>query len=220
MIHLPFRNCAASLPDSEKVFCRWSPDRPRTAPALLLLIFTFSLLFSGCGQTAEAEVMEDNTSAVASFETALDSLPNEPEPSQAIEDMAVQAFAIEASLGENHYQYVYVDLDDDGALETLVWLYGANFTSTKGDALMILRPDGTLLQAFHAVHTPVTVSEEMKGRYRSFYMYSADGKYARFDFVLQYPEVMEMATEVGYDAVEGREAFLGLEGDVAHPILF
>jgi hypothetical protein len=210
-------------------FSRWSPNSQPRLPLLWLLIVTIGLTFSACGQSAvaETEVTEvpmEPASEASNAEVSEASVPSElkpeAEPSQAIEDMAIQVFAIEASLGENYYQHVKFDLDEDGAAETLVWLYGANFTTSKGDALMILKSDGTLLQAFHTVHAPMTLSDEKAGQYRSFYMYSENGKYARFDFGIQYPEVMEMACEVDYEAVEGTEIFQGLGGDAAHPVLF
>jgi hypothetical protein len=172
------------------------------------------------GTEVPKEVPSEAANAGSSAASVPSELKPEAEPSQAIEDMAIQVFAIEASLGENYYQHVKVDLNEDGAAETLVWLYGANFTTSKGDALMILKSDGSLLQAFHTVHVPMTLSDEKAGQYRSFYMYSENGKYARFDFGIQYPEVMEMACEVDYEAVEGTEIFQGLGGDAAHPILF
>lgn len=196
------------------VCCRWSPNPTHAPFSLMLLIALTALSFIGCGQAVETGKLQASTDA-----PSMRTLP-ETEPSQSIEDMAVHAFAIEASLGENHYQYVKVDLDDDSAPETLVWLYGANFTSAKGDALMILRPDGTLLQSFHGIHTPITISKDKKGLYRSFYMYSENGNYARFDAGLQYPEVKDMAVEVGYEDVEGQEIFNDLEEDSAHPFDF
>jgi len=210
-------------------FSRWSPNSQPRLPLLWLLIVTIGLTFSACGQSAvaETEVTEvpmEPASEASNAEVSEASVPSElkpeAEPSQAIEDMAIQVFAIEASLGENYYQHVKFDLNEDGAAETLVWLYGANFTTSKGDALMILKSDGSLLQDFHTVHAPMTLSDEKAGQYRSFYMYSENGKYARFDFGIQYPEVMEMACEVDYEAVEGTEIFQGLGGDAAHPILF
>ena len=210
-------------------FSRWSPNPHHRLPLLLVLIITIGLIFAGCGQSgvAEAETAEvpveaalEGAKAEVSEASGLTDLKPEAEPSQTIEDMAIQVFAIEASLGENYYQHIKVDLDEDGAAETLVWLYGANFTTSMGDALMILKSDGTLLQAFHTVHVPITLSGEKAGQYRSFYMYSENGKYARFDFGIQYPAVMEMACEVDYESVEGTEIFQGLGGDAAHPILF
>lgn len=210
-------------------FSRWSPNPQHRLPLLLVLIITIGLIFSGCELSGVSgnEVTEvpveaalEGAKAEVSEASGLTDLKPEAEPSQTIEDMAIQVFAIEASLGENYYQHVKVDLDEDGAAETLVWLYGANFTTSMGDALMILKSDGTLLQAFHTVHMPMTLSDEKAGQYRSFYMYSENGKYARFDFGIQYPEVMEMACEVDYESVEGTEIFQGLGGDAAHPILF
>lgn len=209
------------------IFCRWSPKPHPHLLLLLLLIVTIGLILSGCrqGEVASASAApEAETSETEKVEATETSAPPElqpgAEPSQTIEDMAIQVFAIEASLGENFYEVVKTDLSEDGTEETLVWLYGANFTTSKGDALMILKSDGTLLQAFHTVHTPITLSREKTGQYRSFYMYSENGKYARFDFGIQYPEVMEMAVEVDYDVVEGDEIFQGLGEDTAHPILF
>jgi len=210
-------------------FSRWSPNPQHRLLLLLVLVVTIGLILFGCGQSGVAEkgvteVTVEAASGSAEVEASSAPVPLElkPEtkPSQVIEDMAIQVFAIEASLGENYYQHVKVDLNEDGNPETLVWLYGANFTTTKGDALMILKSDGTLLQAFHTVHAPITLSGEKSGQYRSFYMYSENGKYARFDFGIQYPEVMEMACEVDYEAVEGTEIFQGLGGDAAHPVLF
>lgn len=210
-------------------FSRWSLNPHHRLPLLFVLMIIVGLIFFGCGQSgvAETEAAElfveaasEGAKAEVSEASGLTELKPEAEPSQAIEDMAIQVFAIEASLGENYYQHIKVDLNEDGAAETLVWLYGANFTTSKGDALMILKSDGTLLQAFHTVHTPMTLSDEKAGQYRSFYMYSENGKYARFDFGIQYPEVMEMACEVDYEAVEGTEIFQGLGGDAAHPVLF
>lgn len=210
-------------------FSRWSPKPHHRLHLVLVLIVIIGLNLSGCGQSgvAETEVAEEPVEAAsgaAEVEASAAPVPSElepeTEPSQTIEDMAIQVYAIEASLGENYYQHVKIDLNEDGNPETLVWLYGANFTTSKGDALMILKSDGSLLQAFHTVHAPITVSGEKAGQYRSFYMYSENGNYARFDFGIRYPEVMEMACEVDYEAVEGTEIFQGLGGDAAHPVLF
>jgi len=215
------------IKSSKTKLCRWSPKSHLHLTLLLLMIVTIGLNLSGCRQSDMAtasELLETKGQETATAEAPESPAPSEiqtgAEPSQAIEDMAIQVFAVEASLGENFYEVVKADLDKDGASETLVWLYGANFTTQKGDALMILKSDDTLLQAFHTVHTPITLSDEKTGQYRSFYMYSENGKYARFDFGIQYPEVMEMAAEVDYEAVEGIEIFQGLGGDAAHPILF
>lgn len=208
-----------------------APKAQKRATWLLLLLAAL-LIFSGCRNEArenppseeettalEQEAEAESPEAVVS-EDEPQSVALAARPSQAIEDLAVQVFAIEASLGENFYQYAQLDLNGDGMEETLVWLYGANFSSGQGDAMMILRPDGGLLQAFHTLHTPVTVSSEPMGAYRSFYVYSENGKYARFDFSHQYPESPEMACEVAFESVQGITLFSGHEEDPVHPLFF
>ena len=208
-----------------------APKSRKRSSGLFLLLAAL-LIFSGCKNEARENTSSENETSALVQETVTGKQPSEvslekpqspaleAQPSQAIEDLAVQVFAIEASLGENFYQYAQLDLNGDGLKETLVWLYGANFSSGQGDAIMILRSDGGLLQAFHALHTPVVVSQESPGAYRSFYVYSENGKYARFDFSHQYPNSAEMACEVAFESVRGITLFSGHDEDPAHPLFF
>ena len=206
--------------------------KARKRSSRLFLLLTALLIFSGCKNDAFENPFPENETSALVQETEAGKQPSEvsfekpqspaleAQPSQAIEDLAVQVFSIEASLGENFYQYAQLDLNGDGLKETMVWLYGANFSSGQGDAIMILRSDGELLQAFHALHTPVTVSSEPLGSYRSFYVYSENGKYARFDFSHEYPDSAEMACEVPFEAIRGVTLFEGHEEDPIHPLFF
>lgn len=183
---------------------------------LISCLIMMALLFGGCDQKAQKSVTEENE---GDANLVLNGLQSEREPNEAIEDMAVQVFQIEATLGENYYQYARVDLNRDGNEEILVWLYGANFSSGEGDGLMLLSAEGALIQAFHSIHAPITISHSETGRYRSFYMYNKEGRYARFDFGIQYPAEMDLAAEVSFSDLEGEVVFESLEDDVCHLFL-
>lgn len=115
----------------------------------------------------------------------IDFLLSETKKNKVLESILANTFNIPPN-GQTRYYYNYIDLNDDGRAETIVYLVGPEFSGTGGSSALILSADNSIVSKLTLVRAPVLVSQHKTGAWKDLVLRVSGGGIPPFFATLKF----------------------------------